>query len=193
MSTIYATREEWLSKLASVMVDRLFKPLGISFTEQHRVTCGWTMKRKAIGECYSPEASSAGYREIFISPVLSDVVEVAATLAHELCHAALPFGVAHKRPFAKMARSIGLIGKPTHTSAGGEFMAWWRDVASELGDYPHAAMNRAMMGKKQTTRLIKVHCPACADGGEPYLVRMSAKTIDMGLPVCPIHESPMKI
>lgn len=189
------TREEWLTKLANLMRDTLFKQAGIAFENgEYRVSVGWTSRRKAIGECWGPQASAAQYREIFISPKLFEALDVAATLAHELCHATLPYGVGHKRAFQKHADAIGLVKPWTATTPGGTFLRWWRDEASEImGEYPHAGMMRDAGLKKQTTRLIKVHCPACQDQGSPYLARMSAQAIEKGLPICPIHETNMSV
>jgi hypothetical protein len=189
------TREEWLIKLADLMRDTLFKDNGIAFENgQYKVSVGWPTKRKAIGECYHAVASSQQYREIFISPALDNGLDVAAVLAHELCHAALPDKTGHRRPFQIAADKIGLVKPWTATTPGGTFMKWWRDVAQEaVGEYPHAAMMRGVGIKKQTTRLIKVHCPACQDAGEPYLARMSATAIEKGLPICPIHETSMAL
>lgn len=187
------TREEWLTKLADLMRDTLFKQQGVTFEDPYRVSVGWTSKRKAIGECWGPKSSAKGYREIFISPSLDDLMTVASTLAHELCHAALPFGVAHRRPFVKLAHSIGLVGKATETTAGGTFLRWYRETAADImGEYPHAAMTRNF-AKVQTTRLIKVACPLCENEGEPYIARMSAKAIERGTPLCPMHNTPMAV
>lgn len=185
----YATREEWLNACIAIMRESLFKPAGYELPDTARVSVGWTNKRKAIGECWSSTASKAGYREIFISPALDDALEVAAVLAHECGHATLPDKVGHRKPFAKLVDAIGLIGKPTATMAGPGFMKWFRDSCEDqLGAYPHKGMMRGMGLKKQTTRLIKIACPACADMGEPYILRASATTIERGLPICPIHN-----
>ena len=49
--------------------------------------------RTVIGECWVAEASSRGYVEVFIRPVLDQVAGiqgVLVTLRHELVHAAAP-------------------------------------------------------------------------------------------------------
>lgn len=185
------TREEWLTKLADLMRDTLFKDAGVpSFDHgEYRVSVGWTIKRKAVGECWQGVASAKSYREIFISPALDDGLTVASTLAHELCHAALPDKAGHRKAFQKLADAIGLVKPWTATTPGGTFMKWWRDVAEPvMGEYPHAPMNRGLAMKKQTTRLIKVFCPACEQEEQPYIVRMSAATIERGTPKCPDHD-----
>lgn len=50
--------------------------------------------------------------------------ELAATLAHELVHAALPFDVGHEGAFAETVKAIGLDGDPRSTYAGPQFVAW---------------------------------------------------------------------
>lgn len=43
-----------------------------------------------------------------------------------------------------------------------------------------------MKKKKQTTRLIKVECPACG-----YIIRVTRSWLLVGVPYCPIDVIPM--
>jgi hypothetical protein len=149
-----------------------------------RVACAWPSTRAKsggrLGECWHPEVSKDGVREIMITPLMDDPVEVAATVLHESLHAVLPPGVGHKAPFARLAKQVGLEGKPTSTYAGEKLTEKLKRITDDLGPYPHGAMD--MSGRpKQTTRLLKVSCPECG-----YLIRMTNKWIEeAGYPICP--------
>lgn len=189
-------REDWLNKLAAKIqpwLDEINQAVVFPF----RITCGWpssgglsTRPNRTIGQCWATETSTDDHAEIFISPVLDDPVEVAATVAHELLHASGLKG--HRRNFAAAAGRIGLEGPATGTVAGDAFKQRIHGVLEALGPYPHARIDYTKDTKKtQTTRLLKVTCLTCEEDGEPYLVRMSQATLDRGAPWCPIHQEPM--
>lgn len=191
MSERFLIREAWLTKLLQELREGIFAAKGYTVPDNIRVSVGWPRgSRKAIGQCWPAVSSADKTREIFISPALSDPMRVADVLAHEVCHAALPEDVKHGKPFADMARAIGLVGKPTATEAGPEFKAWAEPVLIALGDYPHGRLSD-FGRKKQATRLLRIHCPVCEDEEDPYILRASATTIAKGLPICPIHETPL--
>lgn len=102
-------REDWLIAAAQGMApwfDNLGKPL-----PRVRIAIGFTShgaRGRRIGECWSDRASGDGTHEILIKPTLDDAGEVAAILAHELAHAAVGVEHGHKKPFAKVAKAIGL-------------------------------------------------------------------------------------
>lgn len=91
----------------------------------------------AIGECWPANKSADKRAHVFISPFLGDAVRVLDVLAHELLHAALP-KAGHGEAFAQAARAVGLVGKPTATVAGPDFV---REAVAMirrwLGAYPH--------------------------------------------------------
>jgi hypothetical protein len=94
----------------------LFAPAGIELPHT-RVALGWPKKKSARGECWSDEVSSDGSRQIFISPKMVEPINDAGegileVLAHELCHAALPFGVGHGPRWKRTCRQIDLIPLP---------------------------------------------------------------------------------
>jgi hypothetical protein len=155
-----------------------------------------------IGECWVAEASSRGYVEVFISPVLDQVAGVQGvlvTLRHELVHAAGRRG--HGREFKALALALGLSGPMTATIAGPElldFINW--TLLRQLGPYPHGAItgrgeilvpptepgDKPIIlrpddrPKKQSTRMLKAECPECG-----YTIRLAKKWADLGLPTCP--------
>lgn len=179
------TREQWLNDMVTHLRP-LFEAHGYTVPENVRITCGFpsqkaTARSRRIGECWDSEASDGKVFEIFISPVLHETLIVAATVAHELVHATVGLHHSHRAPFAKCARAIGLEGKMTATVPGERFQTWF-DTKHQLGAYPHQKLNPGSRGKKQTTRMIKVACPNCTD--EPYVVRMSRSTLELGLPSC---------
>lgn len=177
------TREEWLGALVKALRPK-FKAAGLPIPAKIGATCGWPSEgalKARIGEYWNASASEAGRHEIFISPVLADNARVAATLVHELAHAALPENVTHGREFAAAMKALGLIGKPTATEAGAELTRELEAITKKLGRYPHSKIKHGVRRtKKQTTRLLKAACPDCG-----YTIRVTAKWADVGLPTCP--------
>lgn len=183
-ATQYATREEWLVAATNDLRPR-FTAAGSPIPDVVRLSVGWPKGKRGprnarvLGECYPPSASADLTRAIFITPEIADAPTVLSTLVHELAHAALPAGTGHKRPFAALATALGLVGKPTSTTAGEDLAADLAELATRLGEYPHAVMT--MVGvKKQGTRMLKVECGECG-----CILRMTAKWIEeAGIPTC---------
>ena len=117
-------------------------------------------------------------------------------LIHELAHAEnATLGVkdcsgrAHNKHFKAMAEQLGLTVAKRDKAVGYGF--------TDLGDGAKAflakakynpeifALNRLEPGKTATagTRLIKAECPECG-----YVVRITQKWIDVGMPTCPCGE-----
>jgi hypothetical protein len=185
-------REQWLTQLAGMLDAALFTPAGHPLPPNLRISVGFPSRgglsrsKPHVGECFYQDESAAGVFEIFISPVLGDGMIAAATLVHELCHALLPEGTGHKRPFAKLAHKMGLEGKATATIASAELIAKLEPLIAELGDYPHAELHPVVKQKKQTTRMLKTMCEHCG-----YVARVSKAWLAKGAPVCPTHGLPM--
>ena len=173
-------RESWLQQVASAL-EPIFANKGAALPN-YRVSCsfpstgGLSAKRKTIGQCWDASASADGTTEIFISPTEDDPVEVAATLCHELVHAAVSVAAGHGPAFRKVALAMGLQGKMTATEAGENFKTIIAPILAQVGEYPHATQR-----KKQGTRMVKCVCE-CG-----YTVRTTAKWIDVGVPHCPHH------
>jgi len=190
-------REGWLAALATEF-EPMFESIGHPLERPYRVTCGFPSSkaraatRRAIGECWTSAASGDGANELFVSPTLADPMDVAATLVHELAHAADNCENGHRGPFVRMVRALGLTGKPTATTAGEGFVEIADPILAKLGPYPHSALAVGIGAKKKAgTRLLKVECEDCLAEGEPYIVRMSRAAIERGLPICPIHDRTM--
>jgi hypothetical protein len=163
----YAHREPWLHAVAARLAEP-FADLGYPLPAKIRVTCGFPSvrglpgKKQRIGECWSSTNSADEHHEILISPVISDPLKVAGTLAHELVHAAVGLEHGHDATFKKCATKIGLTGKMTATDEGEVFKATIAPILDAIGPYPHATLSAMTNGRKtQTTRMIKCECPDC--------------------------------
>lgn len=195
-------RELWLYQ---VLQEQVFPLLELNGSETRpakvRVSVGFPKGARggkgahAIGQCWSPGMSADGTAEIFISPRLSDPVEVIAVLIHEAIHAADGNKNGHKGPFGKVARAVGLEGKLTATVLGDALRAKVAAWLSSYPPYPHATLGEPGAGegpakgdpKKQSTRMIKALCPDCG-----YTIRLSKKWIELGIPECPVHKVEME-
>lgn len=190
------TREEWLE---AMMGELRFEFIRAKFAlpKGIRLSVGWSSRGaksaralKTVGQCWSREVSTDEHIEIFIMPHQDDLVEVGATLVHELCHAAVGVEHKHDRVFGRCAKAMGLVGKLTGTTAGPELTKLLVKLADKVGPYPHARMDvscgvRSGDGdeKKQGTRLLKVLCPECG-----YTIRVTQKWLEVGFPTCPCGE-----
>lgn len=198
MKTKRINREEWLLNLAEKINPRIEEVSGKK-TPKFNISYGFpsrgalSLRRRVIGQCWSGLVSNKGIHEIFISPLIHSEKEVAATVAHELCHANIGTDHGHKKPFAKVAYGIGLRGKPTETVAGPEFDAFITPVLKTMhqsfGTLPHEGMKINGKYKAQPTRLLKADCPKSG-----YIVRVTSKWVEEeGAPLCPCHKQPMKV
>lgn len=160
-----------------------------------RVSVGWPRgshgKGRAIGQCWSVEASSDGHAEIFVSPELGEKagsVKIMGVLAHELAHAIVGTEVGHKAPFKRCAEAVGLTGKMTATEEGPEFTAFAEAFIAKRGPYPAGTLSLNAR-KKQGTRLLKCECAECG-----YTVRVTRRWLDaVGAPWCPVEQEPMEV
>lgn len=182
-------REAWLTE-AIRQLRPTFTAAGIELPPV-RVSVGWPGgKRKkgtTLGQCWSPESAADNRAHIFVSPILDDSRRVIDVLTHELCHAADRNRNGHDRPFAELARRVGLEGKPTETHAGPDLAEKCSRITKKLGRYPHAQLNEGLTtgAKKQSTRMIKCTC-RCSD---PRIIRLTRKVIDGGDILCGICDS----
>lgn len=184
------TREEWLHELTE-RLRPAFDAIGQPLPDKVRSSCGFpshgalSTRRRVVGQCWYPEASTDGTTEVFVSPVQSDGLTVAETLAHELCHAACGKGHGHKGLFVEVARKIGFTAPWKSTPATPELKE--RLNALLPGPYPHAELHPLPTEKKQSTRLVKIVCRGCG-----YTLRTTRKWLERaGLPICPCSAKAM--
>lgn len=186
-------REHWLTRLVHEL-EPLLQEKGHKMPK-FRISCGFPAGRSrpkasggavALGQCWGAKASGDGTHEIFVSPIRSDAIEIAGTTLHEMVHAVLPEGTGHKAKFARLAKSVGLEGKPTVCAPGDDLNERViKAIVEKLGPYPHAALD-ATSYKKQNTNLLKSMCPFCG-----YVVRVTRKWLDSDGPViCPTCYAP---
>lgn len=185
----YETREQWLNAAVELMRPT-FAAAGKPLPDALRVSLGFALgSRKAIGQCWQPQASAEHVHNVFISPVLDELLApqgVLSTLLHELCHAALPPLMGHKGAFQHLAGRVGLVKPWTETTASAECVEnVLRPIATALGPFPHARLDPGQLErKKQSTRMVKCECEQCG-----YVARTSRKWIaKSGAPICPTGD-----
>lgn len=198
-----STREQWLTEAGQRIYDTIISPIAVMREgERFVVSCGWPSRgalsasRRRVGECWPASVCADGLtRQLFISPVLSEVVDgygdgVLPTLAHELVHvvAAQP---GHRGDFRRIGKLIGLEGKMASSVAGTELAEKLSAIGAAIGPYPHAELMPSEQRRTQSTRMIKavaVHCTECQ-----YVVRTTRVWLtQFGPPRCP-HGSPMEV
>jgi hypothetical protein len=175
-----ATREQWLNA-AILALTPLFKEKGYAIPKCH-VSCGFAstdVKRGHIGQCWSTKASADKINQIFISPGLSDSVEVLDTLMHELVHAVDDCQNKHGPVFKKMALKLGMQGPMRSAGAGPELKVKLEQLAANLGAYPHAKLNvpRKVIDRRPRPR---AKCSECG-----FTVPMLKAFMHYGPPICP--------
>ena len=206
-SEVVILREDWLTKasvlinedvLKKTVVRNVYTPLLVP--ESVRFSCSWIKGRqtkKAVGVCFSQALSAGGVNEIFITPTMSDSLQVAETLIHELIHAMDNNKSGHLGYFKEVSEAVGLVGKRTATVAGEELRGKLVNLVDRLGEYPHFEVSASSRlspsktdptageggkdhdpeapsdgAKKQKNRQLKVSC-ACG-----FIIRLSQKRID---------------
>lgn len=188
MKAKYDTREEWLNAAIDLLRPEFQKRAGVKLPKNVRISCGFTSagsRGRRIGECWSTSASADDTFEMFITPKLDDPVRVLGVTVHECVHAGVGLEAKHGPVFKKAATAMLLEGKMKATTEGEKFKAEFAPILAKLGEYPHAALRdgRSSGPKKQSTRLLKVHCPGCG-----YTTRITQKWIDVAVPTCPNED-----
>jgi hypothetical protein len=192
----YENRETWLNAAAEIIMGLGREEVPEMRTDRkYRVSCGLPSRgafasKKRIGECWHETCTTDEINEIYISPVLSDPLQVFATLMHELCHVVAGLEAKHGKGFARVARAIGLTGKMSATVLDEETTAWALRKIEALGDYPHGSLTGRddPTKKKQTTRMHKALCPEC-----DYTFRIAKAHAEKGLPLCPVCKTQIEI
>lgn len=193
MSNLHPTREAWLTA-AYRGLEPLFVRVERPIISPVRLTVGFPSSgglgqaRRRVGECWGIEASSEGFCEILVSPLIDDPLEVLATVAHELGHAVLGTKVGHKRPFADLMLALGLEGKATATVAGDAFKTEMADLLEELGPFPHGKLLPLARDLREKVKIFKCTCPRCG-----YVARVIRRWLEeAGPPLCPIDKIAMQ-
>ena len=178
-----ANREAWLQAAASFLLDYLAEHTLARVAV--RVSCGWPVRggiarrRTVIGQCFPPALCQDGTPQIFISPRLSDSLDVLGTLLHELLHASVGCQHGHRKAFSQAARQVGLAGPPTATVVGDGLRPVLLAYVERVGQYPHAAIvlkPKAKVGSR--LRLYQCQCDP------PVKVRVASDTFAAVCQVC---------
>ena len=185
----YKYREEWLLSAVEEL-RKYFEIKGLKLPTNIKVSCGWTGKNisKTLGSCWDNTVSRNNFYEIFISPILDDVVGsqgVVANLIHELTHALLGVQEKHGKKFKIAIKKLGLTGKSTSTYADSELITdVIKPLAEKLGTYPHGSINLEVKEKKARNKnILDAYCPNCG-----YEIKVKVKFLDKGIPKCPMCE-----
>jgi len=169
-------REQWLKELANRAIPAIAS--SVTYAEEEtsvKLSCGFPAKqgkRKQVNACLVPPTNSDEFNaEIFVTPELSAKREVSRAVL-PLLVAVVTGDYKQRNNYRQAIRALGLNTE--------ELPFWAKNIVDELPAYPHASLTLPEV-KKQTTRLIKVHCAPCG-----YIARVSRSTLDtFGAPVCP--------
>jgi len=203
MDKIYNDREQWLNAAIILLINELFTLAGVQPAEweskRYAVSCGFPIGYRGsrtgkvtLGQAFDPATSSNGTAEMFINPIMDDVIEVLLVLLHEMVHVLVGNHEGHKGRFAVVAKAMGLTTPLTALmSAEGkynateELIAKIREIAEILGEYPHSKVD-PQMRKKQGTRMLKISCTGCG-----FTARASAKWVSLihSNSPCPVCSS----
>ena len=193
---ILPNREAWLQS-AVAKLRPIFRGHGYEVPEL-QVSVGWPSsgglgtRKRTIGQCWFGETTADKKPQLFISPLLDEVVEpqgVLPTLIHEICHVCAGSDAKHGPKFVKVMKRLGLEGKPTMMNANEELIERLKLMAKELGAFSHSKIIPSPKDpKKQTTRMKKCECEDCG-----YIARTVQKWLEIGAPICPCNKKPMKI
>ena len=175
-------RESWLIEAAEQL-----EPLFDCEVPKFRVSVGFPAGRgkkgNVIGQAWKADCAEDKVPQVFISPAISDSIEVLSTLLHEMVHVADRNENGHKKPFADLASSVGLVKPWTATTPSDALVVNLTGIVRSLGVYPHAALNKEAGGTPhtQSTRMLKAECV----NGLGYKVRMTRKWLnEFGAPYC---------
>lgn len=142
-------------------------------------------KMRYIGLCWSDAVSEDNGREIWITAGETHPVRVAGILVHELCHAALPHGVKHGKPFKALATALGLEGPMRATTEGARFKMLWADALAALGPLPAARFTAGAavdFRVQRTPKATNVACPHCG-----FVAKVKVAQLTWGRLRCPVH------
>ncbi len=185
--SLHSLRESWLRAGVEAL-----RPL---FAAKHhvipecQVSCGFAstgLRSGHIGQCWSTASSEDARNQIFISPSLSNAVEVLDTLVHELIHAVDDCEHKHGPVFKKIALGLGLKGPMRGASAGPELLGKLQAIALQLGPYPHARL-KAVSRKPASGKRARAQCAQCG-----YQVPMLRRFLSFGPPICPVDKAAME-
>lgn len=191
MTIALALTEDWDTHALDIIQCEVFGPHWYKIPQHLRIRTGSVpgtkgTSRKTLG-CYLPAIMHQdGIPSIYTSPLVSNDLQLLATLVHEAIHAIVPEAGHRLKPFGTIARTVGLAGRLTATVAGLELTKTLEYIAGELGPRPHATINPGMR-VVQKTYMIKAECPLCYG-----FVRGTVKELTAMLPQCGVCGSELE-
>lgn len=176
----HTNREAWLQQAITALTP-VFTESGYEVPECH-VSCGFSssgIRSGHIGQCWSRKSCASGINQIFVCPTLEDPGAVLDTLVHEMVHAVDNCEHGHGKEFKKIATKIGLVGPMRSAGAGPELRLRLKEIATQLGPYPHSALQKP----RKTVRLYERPKAVCSECG--FTVPMLKAFLHFGPPICP--------
>lgn len=186
MAPLPNLREAWLHRAVQAL-HPVFRDAG-HLLPPVRLSCGFAstgLRSNHIGQCWSRSTTPEGINQIFISPVLSDPIEVLDTLVHELVHAIDDCQHHHGPAYKKIALSVGLKGPMRSASAGPALLGQLQGLALALAPYPHSELRLRRTPRRSIPRP-RAKCHQC-----DYTVPMFRQFLSLGPPLCPVHRVEM--
>lgn len=186
INPLAGNREAWLRAGYALLRRDLLPeaPANIAISWSFPSRGGASRRRRTIGECHYQGhigGKIEGGRVVLVSPTITDELTLLDTLLHEMCHAALPAGVGHRKQFSQLAKRVGLI-KP--------WVATTRSPALETrlqgylkSDLPAWPGGHLIVTPKEAGRQLKATC----DCGR--ILRLSAKVAAVGEIHCGLCDS----
>ena len=166
-------REQWLNNAMQSFALIINGNSSNGLPDKIKVSCSLTTKRdkKTPSETIHAKHSADGTFNILISPLIADPIEVCKQLAIQLVNCATCDSNAD---FNRLCNALQF----ENTIPDTQFAIAFGELISELGDYPHAEVSLPDTAK-QSTRLLKAHCPKCG-----MKIWLTQKWINQGLPIC---------
>ncbi len=148
-------RESWLNSAVDILRDGVFTPQGAELPVM-RVSVGLPYarnQRDLLIQTFKGESTADGIPQVYLNPSVSksdEALKLLFSACSSLCHRTMEFNI--------------------------EMVSMISDV---LGEYPQSAL-RLPDYNKQTTRMLKLACPACN-----YTLSGTIFWLSKGLPTCP--------
>lgn len=190
--------QEWDTMAAHAIIEKILEPLGHDTNgntgdplhDKLKVSRGYPPvnalknRGRVVGVCIDPTVSLGGFTEIFVSPYVSEPMEMLSVLVHELGHAVQGNKVGHGPAFTEYCKEVGLA-PPANPMTGrhDEFKGWQlgtvvapgspleqtlQEILDELPPFPGAGLNLTEVEKqraasKAKTLMLKMYCdnPQC--------------------------------
>ncbi len=177
-------REAWLTA-GMEMLDNIFFAGNGHELPGVRVSVGFPKSSAtAIGQCWARRLSGDNTYEIFICPTMAEPNRVLDILLHEMIHVSVGLEEGHRGKFRQLAKEFGLAGKMTATIAaeGSELWNTLQNIACDLGDYPHAPLEKTRKRTKRDNGWTRYKSVI----DQTYkAITNDAKVAEFGAPVCP--------